>query len=103
MPRRTAVGTVTRDKAPKTRRVELPLIVRHARYGKYLRRRTVCTVHDENNESHAGDVVEIAECRPLSRTKRWTLVRIVSKGRAVDVAAKGAAGAAEVEQPEGEV
>ncbi len=91
MPRRTAVGIVTSDKTPKTRRVELPRIVRHARYGKYLRRKTVCTVHDENNESHSGDLVEIIESRPLSRTKRWMLVRVVEKGRGADVVAKRAA------------
>jgi small subunit ribosomal protein S17 len=91
MPRRTAVGIVTSDKTPKTRRVELPRLVRHARYGKYLRRKTVCTVHDEDNESHAGDLVEIAESRPMSRTKRWTLLRVVEKGRGAEVVAKRAA------------
>jgi small subunit ribosomal protein S17 len=97
---KTAVGIVTSDKTPKTRRVELPRLVRHPRYGKYLRRRTVCTVHDENNESRAGDLVEIAESRPLSRTKRWRLVRVVEKGRSADVVAKRAARAAEIEQPQ---
>jgi small subunit ribosomal protein S17 len=72
--------------------------VRHERYGKYLRRKTVCTVHDENNESRAGDLVEIVESRPLSRTKRWLLVRVVEKGRAADVVAKRSA-RPEAEQP----
>jgi small subunit ribosomal protein S17 len=87
MPSRVAVGVVTSDKAAKTRRVEIPRLVKDPRYGKYLRRRTVCTVHDENNESHAGDTVEIVECRPMSRTKRWKLVRVVEKRRAIDLAA----------------
>ena len=87
MPGRVEVGIVTSDKTAKTRRVEIPRLVKDPRYGKYLRRRTVCTVHDENNESHAGDKVEIVECRPMSRTKRWTLVRVVEKGRAIDLAA----------------
>ncbi len=92
MPKRIVTGIVTRDKAAKTRRVEVTRLVRHPRYGKILRRRTVCTAHDEENQSHAGDVVEIEESRPLSRTKRWKLLRVVSKG-AVAGAAKPLAGA----------
>ncbi len=91
MPRRVETGIVTSDKAAKTRRVEIPRLVRHPRYGKFVRRKTVCHVHDENNESHAGDLVEIAESRPLSRLKRWELVRVVEKGRLLDVAAMRAA------------
>src|SRR5436190_23459068 len=78
--RRVATGVVTSDKMNKTRRVEIPRLVKHPRYGKYIRRRTVCHVHDEKNESHVGDLVEIMESRPLSRMKHWRLVRIVSKG-----------------------
>ena len=78
--RRVEIGVVTSDKMQKTRRVEIPRLVMHARYGKYIRRRTICHVHDENNESHAGDTVEIMETRPLSKLKHWRLVRIVSKG-----------------------
>jgi small subunit ribosomal protein S17 len=77
--RRTAIGLVTSDKMNKTRRVELPRLVKHARYGKYIRRRTVCHVHDEQNESRHGDTVEIMESRPLSKTKHWRLVRVVIK------------------------
>ena len=77
--RRVAVGVVTSDKMQKTRRVEIPRLVKHARYGKYIRRRTICHVHDENNEAHMGDTVEIMETRPLSKTKNWRLVRIVTK------------------------
>src|SRR4029077_16370639 len=79
--RRTAIGLVTSDKMNKTRRVEIPRLVKHARYGKYIRRRTVCHVHDEQNQSHQGDTVEIMESRPLSKTKHWRLVRVVSKAR----------------------
>ncbi len=78
--RRTAVGVVTSDKMNKTRRVEIPRLVKHPRYGKYIKRRTICHVHDENNESRAGDTVEIMETRPLSKTKHWRLVRVVTKG-----------------------
>ena len=80
--RRTAVGVVTSDKMNKTRRVEIPRLVKHARYSKYIRRRTVCHVHDEKNESHLGDTVEIMETRPLSKTKHWRLLRIVTKAPA---------------------
>ena len=87
MPARILTGVVTGDKCSKTRRVEINRLVRHPKYGKFVRRRTVCHVHDENNESAAGDLVEIQESRPLSRLKRWTLVRIVEKNKEVDVAA----------------
>jgi small subunit ribosomal protein S17 len=77
--RRILVGVVTSDKMNKTRRVEIPRLVKHKRYGKYIKRRTVCHVHDEQNESHIGDTVEIMETRPLSKTKHWRLVKIVTK------------------------
>ena len=76
--RRVLVGVVTRDKMNKTRRVEINRLVKHPRYGKYVRRRTVCHVHDEGNTSHVGDTVEIMETRPLSKTKHWRLVKIVT-------------------------
>src|SRR5438270_1209966 len=91
--RRTAVGVVTSDKMNKTRRVEIPRLVKHPRYGKYIKRRTVCHVHDENNESHAGDTVEIMETRPLSKTKHWRLVRVVTKAPAAPTVASITAGA----------
>ena len=93
MPKRVAVGVVTSDKMDKTRRVEIARLVRHPKYGKFVRNKTVCYVHDENNESGAGDTVEILESRPLSKRKRWVLSRIMEKSRAVDVAALRAASA----------
>src|SRR3954469_1600239 len=77
--KRVMLGTVTRDKTSKTRRVEVERLVRHPKYGKFVKRRTVCYVHDEKNESRLGDTVEIVESRPLSKTKRWNLVKIVKK------------------------
>jgi small subunit ribosomal protein S17 len=77
--RRVAVGIVTSDKMNKTRRVEIPRLVKHPRYGKYIKRRTICYVHDENNDSRHGDTVEIMETRPLSKMKNWRLLRIVTK------------------------
>ncbi|MCI0377635.1 MAG: 30S ribosomal protein S17 [Gemmataceae bacterium] len=78
--RRVEVGVVTSDKMNKTRRVEIPRLVKHARYGKYIRRRTVCYMHDEKNETRVGDKVEIVETRPLSKNKNWRLLRVVAKG-----------------------
>lgn len=77
--RRTEVGFVTSDKMNKTRRVEIPRLVKHQRYGKYIKRRTICHVHDEQNESRVGDRVEIVETRPISKTKHWRLLRVVAR------------------------
>src|SRR5438270_12240248 len=79
--RRVEVGVVTSDKMNKSRRVEIPRLVKHQRYGKYIRRRTICHVHDENNESRLGDTVEIMESRPISKSKHWRLIRVVSRAR----------------------
>ncbi|GHT22129.1 30S ribosomal protein S17 [Planctomycetales bacterium] len=87
MPKRVITGVVKSDKMKKTRRVEVSRLVKFPKYGKYVKRRTVCYAHDENNESVVGDTVEIIESRPLSRLKRWRLVKVVSKGNIIDVAA----------------
>ena len=79
------VGVVTKDGAKKTRRVELPRQVKHPKYDKILHRKTVCHVHDEKEESHIGDTVELRECPPKSALKRWELVRVVKKSQAVDL------------------
>jgi len=81
MPRRVCVGVVTSDKMAKTRIVEIPRLVKHAVYGRYVRRKTVCYVHDETEQSSQGDTVEIEESRPRSRLKRWELIKVVEKGR----------------------
>jgi small subunit ribosomal protein S17 len=81
MPKRLLTGVVTRDKADKTRRVEVPRLVRHATYGKILRRRTICYAHDEENVAKNGDTVEIEESPPLSKLKRWVLKRVVAKAK----------------------
>ncbi|GIW99831.1 MAG: 30S ribosomal protein S17 [Pirellulaceae bacterium] len=103
MPARVLIGVVTSDKAAKTRRVEINRLVQHPKYKKYVRRRTVCHVHDEDNESALGDTVEIQECRPLSRTKRWKLVRVVEKSREVDISELRAARKAQAETEERKV
>ncbi len=87
MPRRVLVGVVTSDRAAKTRRVEIGRLVKHSKYKKIIRRRTVCHVHDEDNISAIGDRVEIEESPPLSKLKRWRLLRVVEKSKEVDLAA----------------
>jgi small subunit ribosomal protein S17 len=78
--RKTEVGVVASDKMNKTRRVVVERLVPHPKYGKLLRRRTVCHAHDEGNISHKGDQVEIMETRPLSKLKRWRIIRVVRLG-----------------------
>ncbi len=98
--RRVLEGIVTRDKMAKTRRVEVERLVRHPKYGKFVKRRTVCYVHDEKNESHLGDTVEIVESRPLSKTKRWELVKIVKKAPSRTLSnLEGAVAGSDVEVP----
>ena len=87
MPKREVIGVVKSDKMKKTRRVEVSRLVKYPKYGKYVKRRTVCYVHDENNESAIGDTVQIIESRPMSKLKRWQLVKVVTKGNVIDVAA----------------
>ena len=72
MPKKQLIGVVTSDKMDKSRRVEIDRLVVHPKYGKFIRRRTVCHVHDENNESNLGDTVEIIECPPKSKTSGGT-------------------------------
>jgi small subunit ribosomal protein S17 len=89
--RTTEIGVVTSDKMNKTRRVEVEILFPHPKYGKLLRRRTICHAHDETNVSHLGDVVEIMETRPLSKLKRWRVVRIVRQGAQQALAGEGEA------------
>ena len=77
----TKIGVVTKAKRDKTRTVEIDFNVMHSKYGKYLRRTSRFHVHDEKNESKEGDRVEIANCRPISKTKSWRLVRVIEKAR----------------------
>lgn len=91
MPKRVVSGIVTSDKMSKTRRVEIARRVKHPKYKKYINRKTVCYAHDEANESGVGDRVEIIESEPLSKLKRWRLVRVLEKSTAVDLAALRAA------------
>ena len=99
MPKKIAVGVVISDKMQKTRRVEIPRLVKHPVYGKYIRQRTICHVHDEEETSALGDTVEIIEAQPRSKMKRWDLVRVVKRNSEADIAAlRAAREVAEVEQ-----
>ncbi len=75
--RKTVSGVVTSNKMSKTITVKSEKLVKHPKYGKFVRRVTTYKAHDEENKASIGDKVEIAETRPLSKTKRWRLVSIV--------------------------
>ena len=87
---RTIRGVVASDKGNKTIKVVVEFQTRHPKYGKYLKRRTVLHAHDETNNAKEGDTVEIAECRPLSKTKHHRLLRVVERApeKAVVVSAE---------------
>jgi small subunit ribosomal protein S17 len=76
---RTLDGVVVSDKMQKTITVKVERQVKHALYGKYLKRSTKLHVHDENNEAKIGDVVRIRETRKLAKTKAWSLVEVLRK------------------------
>ncbi|WP_213994088.1 30S ribosomal protein S17 [Sodalis sp. dw_96] len=76
---RTLQGRVVSDKMEKSIVVAIERFVKHPIYGKFIKRTTKLHVHDESNVSATGDIVEISECRPISKTKSWTLVRVVEK------------------------
>ena len=76
---KTLTGTVVSNKMDKTVSVEVERLIKHPTYGKYVRRTTKLLAHDENNECREGDTVAISECRPLSRHKAWTLVRVIER------------------------
>lgn len=84
----TKIGVVTSDARDKTRTVTVAYQVRHPKYGKFLKRSTKFQVHDPGNDSVKGDRVEIVECRPVSKTKAFRLVRVLERGnKAVEEAA----------------
>ena len=72
-------GVVVSNSGDKSIKVNIDFKVKHPKYGKYVRRRTKIGVHDEHNQGGVGDVVEIAECRPHSKTTSWRLVKVVKK------------------------
>jgi len=79
-PGRTVTGHVVSDKADKTISVKVERLIKHAVYGKYIRRSTKVLAHDENNECKTGDRVTISECRPHSKNKSWQVVSVDERG-----------------------
>jgi small subunit ribosomal protein S17 len=78
-PARTLVGRVVSNKMDKTVTVRVERRVKHPVYGKYVVRTTKYHAHDESNQVNEGDLVEIAETRPISKTKAWTVKRVVQQ------------------------
>jgi small subunit ribosomal protein S17 len=76
---RTVEGRVVSNKMNKTVTVLVERQVKHALYGKYLRRSTKLHAHDETNACNEGDLVRVAECRPLSKTKNWQVVEVITR------------------------
>ncbi|MDB1122324.1 30S ribosomal protein S17 [Vibrio algarum] len=80
---RTMQGRVVSNKMDKSITVAIERMVKHPIYGKFVKRTTKLHAHDENNECGLGDTVEIRECRPLSKTKSWTLVKVLEKAKII--------------------
>ena len=76
---RTVQGRVVSDKMDKTITVAVERKVKHPIYGKFIKRTTKLHAHDETNQCNIGDLVTISECRPLSKSKNWALVEVVTK------------------------
>jgi len=78
---RVVVGTVVSNKMDKSIVVAIERKVKHPIYGKFIKRTTKLHAHDETNQCNEGDLVSIKECRPLSKTKSWTLVEVLEKAK----------------------
>jgi len=76
---KTLTGIVISNSGDKSIRVAVDFKIKHPKYGKYVKRRTKLGVHDDRNQAAVGDRVEVAECRPYSKTKSWRLVRVLEK------------------------
>jgi len=76
---KTLMAAVVSKSGSKSVTVAIDYKVKHPKYGKYMKRRTKLAVHDEENQSNVGDIVEIAQCRPLSKRKSWRLLKVLEK------------------------
>ena len=94
--RKTFSGIVVSDRMNKTRIVAVTRLARHPFYEKIMKKSGRFAVHDETNQSHQGDLVEIMAARPLSRTKRWRLVRVVQAAPRAAASGKDARSSSEV-------
>ncbi len=81
---RTLLGTVISAKADKTVTVAVTRLIKHPRYGKYVRRTSRFHVHDPNGSVQLGDTVQIAQCRPISKTKSWRVFKLINRPEAVE-------------------
>ncbi|MFC1512072.1 30S ribosomal protein S17 [Candidatus Latescibacterota bacterium] len=79
--RKVRTGMVTSDAGDKTIAVTIERRVRHPLYGRVILRKSKLIAHDEKNEAHVGDLVEVMEARPVSKTKRWRLVSIIERAK----------------------
>ncbi|MEE4310950.1 MAG: 30S ribosomal protein S17 [candidate division KSB1 bacterium] len=79
--RKTKIGVVVSDRMDKSRVIAVKRFIKHPLYGKFVRKTSNFMIHDEQNDSHVGDLVRIMETRPLSRRKRWRLVEILEKAK----------------------
>jgi small subunit ribosomal protein S17 len=79
--RKVRTGVVVSDKMDKTVLVRIDRQVRHALYGKTVRRSSKLAAHDEQNDAHTGDTVRVMEVRPLSKSKRWRVIEIVERAK----------------------
>ena len=79
--RRSTQGVVVSDKMDKSITVLVERMYKHPKYKKYMRRHSKYHAHDEGNDAHVGDTVEIASCRPMSKLKRWRLVKVIERSR----------------------
>ena len=76
---KTVTGLVISNSGDKSIKVAIDFKIKHPRYGKYVKRRRKLSVHDERNQAGPGDIVDVAQCRPRSKTKSWRLVRVIEK------------------------
>ncbi len=98
MSRKRVIGTVVSDKMDKTVVVKVERFVKHPRFKKYIKRSKKYYAHDEKNSCRTGDVVEIEETRPLSKLKRWRVVRIVKRSVLAEIPESAIEGDQDVEE-----
>ena len=79
--RKVRIGVVSSDTRNKTVGVDVERLVRHPLFGRVIKKKSRLVAHDDNNEAKIGDLVEVMETRPISKTKRWRLTRIIEKAK----------------------
>lgn len=82
--KKTETGVVISNSGNKSIKVAIDFKIKHPKYGKYMKRRTKLSVHDEHNQAGLGDLVEVTQCRPYSKTKSWRLLKVVEKAGKIE-------------------